>query len=73
MWGLSRLAEEVLASVGGGWLVKEINNLFLLSHPSLLAVFRQGDLGLNFYAVLGGQLEVRQEQPSKDSTQKVCW
>jgi hypothetical protein len=39
----------------------------------LLAVFRQGDLGLNWYAVLGGQLEVRQEQPSKDSTQKVRW
>jgi hypothetical protein len=37
----------------------------------LLSVFRQGDVGSSWYAVLGGQLDVRLEQPSKDANGKV--
>jgi hypothetical protein len=37
----------------------------------LLPVFRQGDVGSSWYAVLGGQLDVRLEQPSKDANGKV--
>ncbi|KAJ9588307.1 hypothetical protein L9F63_018331, partial [Diploptera punctata] len=33
-------------------------------------VFRQGDLGSSWYAVLGGQLDVRLEQQCKDSKEK---
>jgi hypothetical protein len=36
-----------------------------------LPVFRQGDQGSSWYAVLGGQLDVRLEQTSKDSKEKV--
>ena len=52
-------------------LVKQVNKLCLF-YLFLVSVFRQGDLGLNWYAVLGGQLEVRREHPSKDSKEKVC-